>query len=138
MLLSFAFVASIAMPFVGSSTETYHAPQVEEQKMEVIEIPSGLDQDQYFFIREVFGTSTAKMLPIAKCESEYRQFKNGKVLRGVENKGDLGFWQIHEPVWGESAAKLGHNIYTFEGNTRMAKVIYDLEGVRPWVCSRKK
>lgn len=79
---------------------------------------------------------------IASCESwgtpykEPRQFlSDGSVLKGVINPTDIGLAQINEPTWGTTAKKLGYDIYTADGNLKMAIYIYDHYGSSPWVYS---
>ena len=68
---------------------------------------------------------------ICSCESHGdpnqipRQFKDGEVLRGTPNRNDIGECQINQPTWGTTAKKLGYDIWTEEGNVKMAKWIYD-------------
>ena len=64
---------------------------------------------------------------IASCESwgdpnkEPREFTaNGQVLHGYPNPEDIGLAQINLPTWGATAAKLGFNLYTYQGNLNMA------------------
>ena len=77
------------------------------------------------------------------CESwgepnkEPREFKDGKVLRGVPNPQDIGACQINIPFWGATAKKLGYNIYTLDGNVSMAKYILGQQGIKAWEWSQK-
>lgn len=73
---------------------------------------------------------------IAMCESRSRHFdKSGNVLRGV-NKNDIGKYQINVKYWGSLAAELGHDIFTEEGNEKMALAIYHKYGTKPWKWSK--
>ncbi|MEK7085282.1 MAG: hypothetical protein AAB904_02000 [Patescibacteria group bacterium] len=73
---------------------------------------------------------------IAACESRGRHFdKNGNVLRGV-NKHDIGKYQINVNYWGDLARELGHDIFTEEGNEKMALAIYHKYGTKPWKWSK--
>lgn len=60
---------------------------------------------------------------------------NGDVLRGRVNSKDIGQCQINEPVWGDKAKELGLDIYSFNGNRRMANWIYERYGNQPWYLS---
>lgn len=78
------------------------------------------------------------MADIAFCESRFRQFdKNGNPLRGFVNSADVGVMQINEKYHAETAAKLGINIYTLEGNMEYGKYLYETQGTKPWVHSKK-
>lgn len=80
---------------------------------------------------------------IARCESktpehpEGTQFNpDGSVHRGIINPDDIGKFQINEYWNGAAAKKLGFDIYTLEGNTRMALHMYRTQGTTPWNWSR--
>ena len=73
---------------------------------------------------------------IAWCESRNRHFdKNGKVLRGTENFYDIGKYQINTQYWGIKAKKLGHDLFTEEGNEAMALYLFEEYGSKPWYHS---
>lgn len=74
---------------------------------------------------------------IAQCESQSRQFNSdGTVHRGEQNPKDIGLYQINEYWNGDEAKSLGLDIYTVEGNTAMALVLYKRNGLRDWEWSR--
>lgn len=76
------------------------------------------------------------MQKIAWCESRDRQYNpDGTVFRGKINPNDIGKFQINSVVWGETAKKLGYNIYTLKGNTEMAEYIFYHFGAKQWYCS---
>lgn len=78
------------------------------------------------------------LVEIARCESSFRHLdKNGKILRGVVNKGDLGLMQINEYYHADRAESLGLDLKTLEGNMAYAKDLYRREGGRPWSSSAK-
>ena len=78
------------------------------------------------------------LVDIARCESQFRQLdKNGNILRGEKNKGDLGLMQINEYYHAETAEKLGFDLKNVEGNMAYAKYLYNKEGGQPWVSSSK-
>ena len=73
------------------------------------------------------------LVAIGKCESNNRQYdKDGNVIRGVVNPLDTGKYQINTHYWGEDAKKLGYDLETEEGNTKMAVWIYKNYGAYPW------
>jgi hypothetical protein len=81
---------------------------------------------------------TPILVDIARCESSFRQYdSDGKVLRGKANRDDVGVMQINEKYNGESAKKLGYDIYTTDGNIAFAKHLYETQGADPWVYSSK-
>ncbi len=78
------------------------------------------------------------MAEVAKCESEFRQFgKNGDIIRGMVNKSDVGVMQINEYYHGDTADRLGINLYTLEGNIDYATYLFEKEGTSPWLASSK-
>jgi hypothetical protein len=79
---------------------------------------------------------------IASCESwgdpnkEPRQFlPDGSVLHGFPNPNDIGLAQINAPIWQAKAESLGFDIFTYAGNLKMAKWIFDNYGSQPWYWS---
>jgi len=78
------------------------------------------------------------MQRIAQCESSGRHFtKEGQVLRGRQNRQDTGLFQINAGVWAKQAEALGYDIHTPEGNTQMARYIFENYGSEPWRSSAK-
>lgn len=78
------------------------------------------------------------MTKIAECESRFRQFnKYGDILRGEENFQDIGVMQVNEHYHLETADKLGHNLYTLDGNLAYARYLYKKEGTTPWQSSAR-
>lgn len=49
---------------------------------------------------------------------------------------DVGRYQLNTYFWGETAKKLGLNVYDEEDNQRMAEWIYDHHGTQPWHLSQ--
>ena len=81
---------------------------------------------------------TPILAEIAKCESSFRQHdKDGNVLLGKVNSDDVGVMQINTFYHGETAEKLGYDIYTLKGNLEYAKALYGRSGDKPWVHSSK-
>jgi hypothetical protein len=73
---------------------------------------------------------------IAQCESRGQHFtKEGRVVRGTQHAADLGLFQINTVVWGTKAQELGYDLHTPEGNTRMARYLFDNYGSVPWQSS---
>lgn len=77
------------------------------------------------------------LVDIARCESTFRQYdKNGRVVRGKVDKRDIGVMQINEFYQGDTAKKLGLDIYTVEGNVAYGKHLYQEQGTKPWASSK--
>lgn len=77
------------------------------------------------------------LVKICKAESENTQFrKDGRVMRGSITPSDIGFCQINEPIWNDKARDLGYDIYTEDGNKKMAIYIFLNQGSSPWNSSK--
>jgi hypothetical protein len=81
--------------------------------------------------------------PVCACESAGNPYKtpqqflpDGSVVRGIVNPLDIGQCQINLHYWGEEAEKLGYDVFTSDGNIRMANHIYDKLGLQPWEASK--
>lgn len=90
-----------------------------------------------------------ELLKICSCESSGsvdqapRQFlASGGLLWGNDpHTGraaheDVGMCQIHVSLWAEKAKSLGFDLFTAEGNSEMAKWLWDKYGASPWAASR--
>jgi len=76
------------------------------------------------------------LLDIAKCESGDRQFnEDGEVIRGRINPLDIGRFQINLHYHGDRAKELGIDLFTLEGNTEYALMLYKEQGTQPWLWS---
>lgn len=77
-----------------------------------------------------------RLVDVARCESRFRQWDSqGNPLRGEINPKDVGVMQINEKYWLAESIKLGHDIYTLEGNIEMAKHILKVQGINAWSWS---
>ncbi|MDB5224790.1 MAG: hypothetical protein JWO43_412 [Candidatus Adlerbacteria bacterium] len=77
------------------------------------------------------------MAAIAYCESRNRQYDtDGSIFRGIVNSKDVGVMQINEYYHSDTAAKLGLDLFTLQGNTAYARYLYEKEGVQPWSSSQ--
>ena len=87
------------------------------------------------YVRDYFH-DTPIMIEIAQCESHFKQFDtDGSVHRGVVNHSDVGVMQVNEYYHGKTAAKLGLDLYTIQGNVAYAKYLFDTQGTQPWSSS---
>ncbi len=88
-------------------------------------------------VREYFKDDPV-LAEIAKCESQFRHVgSSGKVIRGKENRFDVGVMQINEKYHLDQAEKLGYDLHTLEGNMAYAKWLYEKQGAKPWYPSEK-
>lgn len=73
---------------------------------------------------------------IAFCESGNRQFlEDGRVVRGPDGH-DIGKFQIRETVHLKDAQKRNIDIYSEQGNTAYALILFERNGTRDWNASR--
>jgi len=85
-------------------------------------------------ISELWGKEANIANRIFYCESRHRQWDDkGKIVSS--HTADVGYAQIHVPIWGEKAKELGYDIFSTEGNLRMAHYIWEQSGRSAWVCS---
>jgi hypothetical protein len=76
------------------------------------------------------------MIAIAYCESRNRQYDtDGSIFRGIVNNKDVGVMQINEHYHSDTAAKLGLDLFTLQGNTAYARYLYETQGAAPWSSS---
>ncbi len=89
------------------------------------------------YLRKAFA-ETPILVEVARCESTFTQFgKDGKPLRGMVDKADVGVMQINERYHADSAEKLGIDLHTIDGNIAYAKHLYKEQGLAPWKASQK-
>lgn len=75
---------------------------------------------------------------IAECESGNMHFrKDGSVIRGIVDNRDIGRYQINLFYHGETAEKMGLDLFNEEDNETYAKWLYETQGTQPWNASKK-
>ena len=75
---------------------------------------------------------------ISFCESGGRQFyPDGTVVTGKIDPRDTGKYQISTHYHGETANKMGLDLFTEEGNEAYAKWLFEKEGTKPWNASKE-
>ncbi|HWB34254.1 MAG TPA: transglycosylase SLT domain-containing protein [Candidatus Paceibacterota bacterium] len=87
------------------------------------------------YVRDYFADEPI-LAEVASCESHFRQFdSNGNVLKNA-NSSAIGIMQIMASVHSETAAELGLDPTTMQGNLAYAKYLYDKNGLSPWNASK--
>lgn len=82
-------------------------------------------------VQDVFGNNHI-MVDVARCESGFRQFySGGGVLINAESDA-VGVFQLLDGWHADTAADMGMDIYTVEGNVEYAKELYEVDGLKPW------
>lgn len=127
--MMFSSVTGTSMPIVSLNAPTVDTITVE-QKLDA----NSMTTEEY--VREYFSDIPV-MAEIARCESRFRHYVNGEVLRGEMVPQDRGVMQVNEYYHLEDSKKLGFNIYTLEGNVAYARYLYEKQGTRPWRASAK-
>ncbi len=80
---------------------------------------------------EALFADVPQMVSVARCESTFQQYTSkGTTFTGAGGRY-VGVFQI---ATGHTATakKLGHDIYTLEGNLGYARYMYDRQGLGPW------
>ena len=123
-ILVFSLIVSVVafiITILPSHTETYVAP-----------------------VKEPLATLYPALVPVCSCESEQGKYgtpqqfnKDGSVKFGKINKLDTGMCQINQKYWLAKSVELGFDIFTEQGNIKMANWIYDHNGLSPWSWSKK-
>ena len=87
-------------------------------------------------IAETFPGKEQLMTRIAHCESGVKQFReDGTPVQGPTK--DFGVFQVHEPTWNKVAIELGLDYKnSVEDNIKMARHIYDVQGLSAWNPSK--
>jgi len=137
---AFVFSSIYGGPTIAAGNDTIStntAPgvsvRVEEQATTSIPTRAELEKKAKAYFKD-----DPILVDIARCESHFRQLdRDGNILRGVVNKGDLGLMQINEYYHADKAKELGLDLKTIEGNMAYAKYLYDKEGAQPWISSSK-
>ena len=97
-------------------------------------MPTAQSPQQYV---ESYFSDIPVMIDIARCESHFRQYDDqGNVHRGEVNDLDVGIMQVNEHYHSATAAKLGLDLYTMQGNVAYARYLYEKEGTAPWNSSK--
>lgn len=97
-------------------------------------MPSSQSPQEYV---ESYFSDIPVMIDIASCESHFTQYdKDGSVYRGTVNHSDIGIMQVNEYYHADTAAKLGLDLYTMQGNVAYARYLFEKEGTQPWVSSK--
>lgn len=120
---------SLAFAFSALATST----PVEAIPAPVV-MPAPKSVEEY--VREQFKDAPV-MIDIARCESRFRQFdSSGKVLKNPTSSA-MGTFQIMASLHADLAKdKLGHDIYSLEGNAAYARYLFEKQGTAPWNASK--
>ncbi len=119
-----------------SDNHTLINAEKESTKATTTEVRSFTDSKELeSYLREEYANMPI-MIEIARCESTMKHFgKDGKVIRGRVTPDDIGVMQINQYYHGDSAKRMGIDIYTVEGNVEFAKYLYGKYGSSPWSAS---
>ena len=120
-------------PLISASAAPEATTKIVEQATVTIPTSKELEKKAKIYFKD-----DPILVDIARCESRFRQLdKDGEILRGKVNKGDIGLMQINEYYHADKANELGLDLETLEGNMAYAKYLYDREGGQPWISSSK-
>ncbi len=114
-------------------TATADPVSVQKKVGEVTRTPVYVEQ----YVR-IYFSDIPELAEVARCESHFRHYdKEGNVLRGKENRRDVGVMQINEDYHLDTALEKEINLYTLEGNLEYARALYEKMGLEPWKYSKK-
>ena len=106
--------------------------QTVEQKKE-IGVEEAIDVETY--VKDYFKDIPI-LAEVARCESHFRQTdKHGNVIRGIQNRSDVGVMQINEYYHLERAKSLNIDLHSLDGNLDYARKLYSEKGTYPWMAS---
>ena len=125
----------------SAQAETFGAPSVmksnEIAKTTATTSSLMTREDMEAYLKDEYS-DTPILVDIARCESTFKQYQaDGRVVRGLIDNDDIGLMQINERYHGETAKKLGLDIYKVDGNIEYAKYLYKKFGTQPWSASSK-
>jgi len=122
---------------IAASQPNRQAAAVAVALNESVATDTGNPKTMEAYLREEYADAPI-LVEIARCESNFRQFdEHGNIIRGTVDSNDVGVMQINEHYQGDTAKKLGLDIYTVEGNVAYAKHLYEKQGTQPWASSEK-
>lgn len=126
------FTAGIALALAAVISGGNATPVAQAQGL-AQPMPQAQSVEEY--VKTYFADEPV-MYAIAGCESQYRQYDtDGSVLHNSQSSA-VGIFQIMDSVHSKTAAQLGIDIYTMQGNAAYAKYLYDNEGTGPWLASK--
>ncbi len=128
-ILKITLIAAVALAVAFAwPTQVVIAPV---QAVEIIEIPTST-------LPVILRDGSPQNPTIPWCESRNQQFNaDGTIKRGVINPQDIGKYQINLTHHGARARELGIDLYTEEGNTLFAILLYNESGTTPWNWSKR-
>jgi hypothetical protein len=129
VLLASAFISAPATTTPATASSTVSENATSSVSLTSVSVEA--------YVRDYFKDAPV-LAEVAKCESTFRQFDSqGRIIRGKVNPDDVGVMQINTFYHGESAEKLGYDLYTIDGNLGFARWLYGKYGSDPWVHSSK-
>jgi hypothetical protein len=82
-------------------------------------------------IWQTFPEEYEVMLAIAICESGLNQ-------NAVSHTNDYGIFQVNQATWDSVAKEMGLDYKnSVADNLKMARYVYDVQGIDAWVCHSK-
>lgn len=112
---------------------TFSIPTVLSAQVEEVDQYSLTIEQQV----DIYFSDIPVMKDIAWCESTLRQFNSrGEILRGEENRDDVGVMQINEYYHGKTADAFELDLHTLTGNMAYARYLYEKNGTSDWKASK--
>jgi hypothetical protein len=123
------------LPYVFTTILLFTSnPQIALEQVKLPQVERTIESSTLSTLEKIkaeFGENS-KMLGVVKCESNFRQFKNGEPL--MSPTSDVGVMQINQVHW-KKAKELGLDIFnSVDDNIKMGRRIYDSQGIKAWTC----
>lgn len=118
-----------AIEYAQAEEATSTVSHVEE-KPALIELSYTKERVQEL-VREAFPDAPI-MLKVAKCESQFMQH----AYNPTNGSHDGGVYQISQKYHGKRMEELGLDPYDVKDNIAYARILYDEQGLAPWIWSK--
>lgn len=128
-LIYILFTQPVAINYVAAEEVATSTPVVEEVPA-VIELSYTKERVKEL-IAETFADAPI-MQEVARCESGFLQH----AYNPTNNSHDGGVFQISQKYHGKRMEKLGLDPYDVKDNIAYARILYDEQGLAPWVWSK--
>ncbi len=140
-LLSVFFLFFPTYQNVSPETLPKHSESIRNSlpsQKKVAYVINSLSEEQTRLKRAILNEfdDVPKMAKIAYCESGYKQFDSeGNVLKSKTN--DYGLFQINSDTWDKKAKEIGLDYKNSStDNIKMARYIYERQGIGAWTCAK--
>jgi len=124
----------ITRPHVFEVVRQAEASQEVEIVPEVVMIEVTYNWTEERIIEEINNVfpDAPIMVKVAKCESSLKP----DAYNPTNNSHDKGLFQISGKYHGAKVKELGLDMYDVKDNLAFARILYDEQGLKPWIWSK--